>query len=43
MQKVVHITEDQACCSFEVVIPIKNVVRLKSLNTYKNHMQKFIT
>jgi len=40
MQKVVHIAEDQARCAFEVVILVKNVVQLKSLNTYKNHMQK---
>jgi hypothetical protein len=42
MGKVVCITEDQARRAYEVVIPIDNVVRLKSLNTYKNHMQKFI-
>ncbi len=42
MWKVVCITEDQTCCAYEVVILANNVVWLKSLNNYKNHMQKFI-
>jgi hypothetical protein len=35
--------EDQAHHASKVVTPIKNVVQLKSLNTYKNHMQKITT
>jgi hypothetical protein len=42
MQKVTRIIEDQTRCAYEVVIPIENVVQLKSLNIYKNHMQKVI-
>jgi hypothetical protein len=42
MRKVAHIIKDQAHCAYEVVIHVDNVVWLKSLNTYKNHMQKFI-
>jgi hypothetical protein len=42
MQKTTRIIEDQTCCAFEVVIPVENVVRLKSLNICKNHMQKVI-
>jgi hypothetical protein len=39
MQKAIGIAEKQARCAYEV-IPIENVVKLKSLTTYKNHMQK---
>jgi hypothetical protein len=39
MQKAIGIAEKQAHCAYEV-IPIENVVKLKFLITYKNHMQK---
>jgi hypothetical protein len=42
MQKATRIIKDQTCCAYEVVILVENVVQLKSLNIYKNHMQKVI-
>jgi hypothetical protein len=41
MQKVARIAKKQAPHASEV-IPIKNVVQLKFLNNYKNHMQKVV-
>jgi Leucine-rich repeat (LRR) protein len=40
MQKVVCIVKNQACRACKVLIHIENVTWLKSLNIYKNHMQK---
>jgi hypothetical protein len=42
MRKVIRITKDQARHAYEVVILVDNVVQLKSLNAYKNHMKKII-